>query len=105
MKDILRIFIREQIAVADLLHAKQFNHNYNDPPFSVDDYTGYKYDIISDVNQGYLLTITYNGKKIKNTMLFQDYEEALHNAKNIISKLKIKQEHGKKKKKERTFGI
>jgi len=99
MKKILRAFIREQLAVANLVGAtKGFFHNYSDPPIGFDEIADYNYDIISDVNRGYLLTITNSGKQVGDSMLFQDYDEALHNAKIIIDKHRITSNNNEEKK-------
>ena len=88
--NILRQFIREQVASGDLLGARGFFHNYDEKPYGFDEVGKYDYDIISDTSRGvYILTIMNNGEKFGDSSSHYDYEDAVHQAKLIIDKHKF----------------
>ena len=97
---LLRAFIREQVASGDLLGARSLSRTMDTEPFTFEDYEGYDINIAADVHHGYALTVTYNEEKISPMSVYQDYEEANHQARMIIDKHRVKaaSTSGKKKK-------
>ena len=90
MSNLLRQFIREQIATGDLIGAKGFFHNYDKKPYGFDEVGDYDYDIVSDSSRGiYILTIMNNGKQVGDSSSFHDYDDAVHQAKLVIDKHKF----------------
>ena len=87
---LLREFIREQAARGDLLGAKGGMHTLNTEPFTFDDFEGYDVDITANVNDGYMLTVKYEGEKVSPSSVYGNYEEANHQARMIIDKHRVK---------------
>lgn len=87
---LLREFIREQVARSDLLGASGGMHTLNTAPFMFDDFEGYDIDITADVNDGYMLTVRYEGEKLSPSSMYRNYEEANHQARMIIDRHRVK---------------
>ncbi len=97
--DLIREFIREQIASGDLLGARQSFMSKDTDPFTYEDYAGYDIDIVADVHGGFALTVKFDGEKISPMNVFKDYAEAEHKARMIIDKHRVEKvsPHVKKK--------
>jgi hypothetical protein len=96
---LLRKFIREQIASSDTLGASPSIRTTDTEPYTFEDTPGYDIDISANVNGGYMLTIKYYGNKLGPVSVYNDYDEAHHQARMIIDSHRVgaMQSNGKKK--------
>lgn len=96
---LLRRFIREQIASSDTLGASASIRTMDTDPYTFADTPGYDIDISANVNGGYAVTIKHNGTKLGPMAVYNDYDEAYHQARMVIDSHRIgdMQSSGKKK--------
>ena len=86
---LLRQFIREQVSRTDQLGASIGMKTVDTTPYTFEDMPGYDVDIISNVNDGYMLTVKYKGEKIAPMSVYRDYDEAHHQSRMIIDKHRV----------------
>ena len=85
---LLRRFIREETARIGGLGSR--NVATIDPtPITWDKLPGYNVEISPQVDEGYSLTVYYQGKKLGYSMKFNDYDEAMHHARMIVDKHRV----------------
>ena len=87
--ELIRQFIKEQVSRMDTVGAALGTKTQDTSPYTFEDTPGYDIEIISNVNDGYMVTISYNGKKIGHSAVFRDYAEANHHARMIIDKHRV----------------
>ena len=87
--NLLREFIREQVARADRVGASTGMRTVDTTPYTFEDYPGYNIDITADVNGEYMLTIKHKGKKISPVSVYHDYDEAYHQARMVIDRHRV----------------
>jgi len=85
---LLRQFIREE--AARIGGAGSRNIATVDPtPITWDKLPGYDVEISPKVDEGYSLTVYYQGKKLGYSKEFNDYDEAMHYARMVVDKHRI----------------
>ena len=78
---LLRKYIQEQIA--------RNMHTVHTDPYTFEDFEDYDININANVNGGYMLTVNYEGKKLAPISVYQDYDEAHHQARMIIDSHRV----------------
>tara|TARA_Y100000034_G_scaffold111833_1_gene145280 strand:+ start:3067 stop:3357 length:291 start_codon:yes stop_codon:yes gene_type:complete len=79
---LLRLFIREQVA--------RNMHTIDTSPNTFEDFQDYEINIVHDiVNDSYMLTVLYKGKKLGNMGSYPEHDEANHQARMIIDKHRV----------------